>query len=341
MPDVGGLWLAGWMEQPGQPVHWDGAVNAWRISGSVFRMGRREWVTEAGWKQAYDDGVRTVIDLRNAAEHGRRDTDPEVGADVLAAFDVVHAPTEDPDHPEFKELCSPYLNDPDCYAANARLFPDKLVAVFRAVAAAPAGVVIHCSAGRDRSGMIAAMLQDLTGAGDHEIVSGYQAAMRGINERHRTAAVAPQARALPGRTRPAAPAGEARRRSPGVRPAAGHHETIFCGTGSPWPSWLRSGPGWQPGWRRERNMGDALTHHSGRNRFNRALGLAAAAALALGSTFLAGPAVAESGPPVPGPSAPAVSTAAPAACSAAPVSPAVPRQRPTRAIPRPRSAMPA
>ncbi|MFF1382147.1 tyrosine-protein phosphatase [Arthrobacter sp. NPDC058288] len=173
------------MEQPGQPVNWDGAVNAWRISGSVFRMGRREWVTEAGWKQAYDDGVRTVIDLRNSSEHGVRDTDPAVGADVLAAFEVVHAPTEDPDHPEFKELCSPYLNDPACYAANARLFPEKLVAVFKAVAAAPAGVVIHCSAGRDRSGMVAAMLQDLSGAGDHEIVSGYQAAMRGINERHR------------------------------------------------------------------------------------------------------------------------------------------------------------
>jgi len=168
-------------------VHWDGAVNAWSISGSVFRMGRREWVTEAGWHQAYDDGVRTVIDLRNAAEHGHRDTDPEVGPGVLAAFHVVHAPTEDPDHPEFKELCSPYLNDPACYAANSRLFPDKLVAVFRAVAAAPAGVVIHCSAGRDRSGMVAAMLQDLSGAGDHQIVSGYQAAMRGINERHRTA----------------------------------------------------------------------------------------------------------------------------------------------------------
>ena len=162
-------------------------MNAWRISGSVFRMGRREWVTEAGWKQAYDDGVRTVIDLRNPSEHGLRDTDPEVSAEVLAGFDVVHAPTEDPDHPEFKELCSPYLNDPACYAANARLFPEKLVAVFKAVAAAPAGVVIHCSAGRDRSGMVAAMLQDLTGAGDSEIVTGYQAAMRGINERHRTA----------------------------------------------------------------------------------------------------------------------------------------------------------
>jgi protein-tyrosine phosphatase len=175
------------MEQPGQPVNWDGAVNAWRISGSVFRMGRREWVTESGWKQAYDDGVRTVIDLRNPSERGQRDTDPGVKAEILAPFDVVHAPTEDPHHPEFRELCSPYLNDPACYAANARLFPDKLVAVFKAVAAAPAGVVIHCSAGRDRSGMVAAMLQDLTGAADAEIVSGYQAAMRGINERHRIA----------------------------------------------------------------------------------------------------------------------------------------------------------
>jgi hypothetical protein len=34
--------------------------------------------------------------------------------------------------------------------------------------------------------MIAAMLQDLAGAGDSEIVASYQAAMRGINERHRT-----------------------------------------------------------------------------------------------------------------------------------------------------------
>jgi hypothetical protein len=34
--------------------------------------------------------------------------------------------------------------------------------------------------------MIAAMLQDLAGASDAEIVASYQAAMRSINERHRT-----------------------------------------------------------------------------------------------------------------------------------------------------------
>lgn len=186
MPQRRKVWLAGTVNATEQaPVGWDGAVNAWRVAGSVYRMGRREWVTEAGWNEAYHDGVRTIIDLRNAAEQQPRPTDPDVG-DALAAFDVVFTPTEDPDNPEFKALCDPYLNDPAHYAANARMFPDKLAAVFKAVAAASGGVVIHCSAGRDRSGMIAAMLQDLAGASDRDIVASYQAGMRGINERHRT-----------------------------------------------------------------------------------------------------------------------------------------------------------
>ena len=169
----------------GSAVTWDGAVNAWRISGDVYRMGRREWLTELGWNQAYDDGIRTVVDLRNAAERKRRESDPLVSDELMGRFRVVLAPTEDPESAEFRSFCRPYLNDPAAYAANARLFPEKLAFVFTAVAASQGGVVIHCSAGRDRSGMIAAMLQDLAGAEDHEIVAGYQAAMCGINERHR------------------------------------------------------------------------------------------------------------------------------------------------------------
>ncbi len=185
------------LTEPGA-VDWDGAVNAWHICGSVYRMGRREWLTEAGWQQAYDGGVRTVIDLRNPDEIRRRDTDPPVDEAVLAAFDVVHAPTEDPGNSEFRALCVPYLNDPAAYADNARIFPGNLAAVFKAVAAAPGGVVIHCSAGRDRSGMVAAMLQDLGGAGEAEIALAYERAVRGINDYHRVSGVAhPYERYLP------------------------------------------------------------------------------------------------------------------------------------------------
>lgn len=166
----------------GGAVTWDGAVNAWHVGGEVYRMGRREWLTETGWRQAYDAGIRTVIDLRNPEEIRRRETDPRVPEAALAPFDVVHAPTEDPANEEFRALCVPYLNDPASYPDNVRLFPDRMARVFRAIAAAPAGVVLHCSAGRDRSGMIAAMLQDLAGAGEDAIALAYERAMRGINE---------------------------------------------------------------------------------------------------------------------------------------------------------------
>ncbi|MEV7662979.1 tyrosine-protein phosphatase [Paenarthrobacter sp. NPDC089316] len=169
-----------------QHVHWDGAVNAWKIAGDVYRMGRHEWVTAAGWQQMYDDGVRTVIDLRASRERRQRDTDPEVPAEVKARIDVVHCPTEDPDHSQFGELFGPYLKDPAQYGDYLQLFGDKIAAVFKAIAASPGKVVVHCSAGRDRSGMIALMLQRLAGLSDGEILRGYELAARGINERHRT-----------------------------------------------------------------------------------------------------------------------------------------------------------
>ncbi|WP_285247061.1 tyrosine-protein phosphatase [Pseudarthrobacter sp. efr-133-R2A-89] len=169
-------------------MHWDGAVNAWHISGGIYRMGRREWLTASGWRQVFDDGVRTVVDLRNAAEGRRRDTDPVVPDASMPDIDVVQAPTEEPGDPRFTAVTGPYLNDPRHYAENARLFPEKLVGVFRAIAhAAPKGdVLLHCAAGRDRSGMVAAMVQDLAGDSDEAIAEGYRQAARGINERYRT-----------------------------------------------------------------------------------------------------------------------------------------------------------
>jgi len=149
-------------------------------------MGRHEWVTETGWQQMYDDGVRTVIDLRASRERRHRDTDPEVPDDVKGRIDVVHCPTEDPDHSDFSELFGPYLKDPAQYGDYLQLFGDKIAAVFKAIAASPGKVVVHCSAGRDRSGVIALILQRLAGIGEEEIVRGYELAARGINERHRT-----------------------------------------------------------------------------------------------------------------------------------------------------------
>lgn len=171
----------------GRAMGWDGAVNAWHVSGGIYRMGRREWLTAAGWEDVYDDGIRTVVDLRNQAEVRQRDTDPAVVPDAVEV-DVIAAPTEVPGDARFEAICGPYLNNPAHYAANAELFPAKLVGVFRAIAAGAeeGDVVVHCAAGRDRSGMIAAMVQHLAGDSDQDIAAGYERAARGINERYRT-----------------------------------------------------------------------------------------------------------------------------------------------------------
>ncbi|MET4147351.1 tyrosine-protein phosphatase [Arthrobacter sp. UYCo732] len=175
------------MDKRGGAVGWDGAVNAWHVAGGVYRMGRREWLTETGWQEAYDDGVRTVVDLRHPREALRRETDPAVTDNAWSGVNIVIAPTEEPDDPRFTALCGPYLNDPSHYLHNVRLYPEKFVEVFRTVAAVASGaVVIHCAAGRDRSGMVASMLQDLAGHSDQLIADGYAKAARGINQRYRT-----------------------------------------------------------------------------------------------------------------------------------------------------------
>lgn len=174
-------------------VVWDGAVNARDLGGvspniqrgRLYRMGRHEWLTDAGWQQAYDDGVRTVIDLRNPGERGRRETDPVLNTPVLERFRVLNCPTEDQSDQEFMRLVGPYLNSPEYYRENLFRWPGKIAAVVRAFAEAEGAVVVHCAAGRDRTGMVTAVLLALAGVPHEDIADDYALAVHGINEHHR------------------------------------------------------------------------------------------------------------------------------------------------------------
>ena len=179
-------------------VSWDGAVNARDLGGlptttgatepsRVFRMARSEGLTEAGWRQAYDEGVRTIVDLRNIEERQRRPSDPDVCDALLARFFVINAPTEDPSDAEFLRVCAPVLNSPQSYRDNLRLWPEKFAIIFRAIAASEGAVVIHCSAGRDRTGMVSMVLLSLAGVAPEAIADDHELAVRAIEDHARVA----------------------------------------------------------------------------------------------------------------------------------------------------------
>lgn len=177
-------------------ILWDGAFNlrdlgglplcdgGFTASGRVFRSGRPETLTDAGWDDLRAAGVSTVVDLRNAPERARRETDPVVAAGHSRDVMISHAPLEDPDHPDFLTVLGPWLDHPRSYADNLRLFPDRVALAFTAIAEAPGSVLVHCAGGRDRTGLVSAMLLRLAGAETDAIMGDYADAFREASRRH-------------------------------------------------------------------------------------------------------------------------------------------------------------
>lgn len=173
---------------------WDGAVNLHDLgglpledggttaSGQVWRSGAPETMTSTGWAEAIDAGLSTVVDLRNPAEVKQaRDRVP----DVVRPGEIVtrSTPTEDPGDPHFLETCGPWLDHPRSYAPNVAMYPHLLGRVFGAIADATGPVLVHCAAGRDRTGMVTAMLLSLTGVEHGAIAEDYVQAFRGTAHR--------------------------------------------------------------------------------------------------------------------------------------------------------------
>lgn len=169
-------------------MSWDGAVNARHICGKFYRMGRHEWLTPEGWQQMRSAGVSTVVDLRNPAEIRRREYDPAVPQASLSGIEMLNLPLEVPGNRRFESIAVPYMNHTGMYRLVCEEFGDQLREVFEKLASTEGAAVIHCSAGRDRSGLIATLLLDLAGERER-ILEHDELAVRGINEWHR---VSPQ-----------------------------------------------------------------------------------------------------------------------------------------------------
>jgi protein-tyrosine phosphatase len=132
--------------------------------GRIARGPRRELLTAAGWDAAMRWGLRSVVDLRSADETGARETDP--GVRPPAELVITLTPTEDQTHPEFRAVCFPILDSPEYWQHNVRILPELVRGALEAIASSDPGVLVHCAAGRDRTGMISALLLANAGVPD-------------------------------------------------------------------------------------------------------------------------------------------------------------------------------
>jgi protein-tyrosine phosphatase len=203
----------------------DGLVNARDLGGVGLRSGGTtptgvlarsedaDLITDAGWERLRELGYRTVRDLRQPAARAR-DTHPRPDGIHVAHVDLDGLD----DHPDF---WVPYwdtglVGTPLYYLPHLAELPDRAGAALRAIAHAPAGgVLFHCGAGRDRTGLVALLLLLAVGAEPDEIVDDYLESVRLGQERS-----APQWKRTP-RSRRSSPSAAPRARPRSGRPWRG------------------------------------------------------------------------------------------------------------------------
>ncbi|MFF9349038.1 tyrosine-protein phosphatase [Streptomyces sp. NPDC014734] len=117
-------------------------------------------------------GVATVVDLRGAAERSADDW----AAARAAGIRVVRAPLDAEDD---DAIAGPGIGSLRTaadlglfYVALARSAPRAVADAVRA-AAAPGATLLHCAAGKDRTGLLVALLLDLAGLPAEGIVADY------------------------------------------------------------------------------------------------------------------------------------------------------------------------
>jgi protein-tyrosine phosphatase len=155
----------------GHPTE-DGATTAF---GAVVRADCVRRLSEPGWAQLAGYGIRTIVDLRF---HDELAADPPFEVPV----EVVNVPVlPDPASPHWTEIQAISEAAPDAEAATAAVYLEFLerfsdgfaLAVSAVAGAGDGGVVVHCMAGKDRTGLVSALLLRLAGVPVTDVAADY------------------------------------------------------------------------------------------------------------------------------------------------------------------------
>ncbi|MGH2377806.1 MAG: tyrosine-protein phosphatase [Candidatus Limnocylindria bacterium] len=157
---------------------WEGCFNARDLgglplhSGGVTRHGvfvRGDTLcdlTADGRRSLLDDGVRTVVDLRGDEEIAN---EPNPFAEI-AGVRYIHRPLNDPGVVTKIQQVEDAV---ERYRIMLDENAERIAAIVTVIAEAERSVLFHCFAGRDRTGIIAAILLRIVGVPDDVIVADY------------------------------------------------------------------------------------------------------------------------------------------------------------------------
>jgi protein-tyrosine phosphatase len=166
---------------------WEGCLNVRDLGGLPTEDGRRiregavvrsdnvRRLTDAGWRSLAEHGVRRIVDLRwpeELAEDAPRDVEIEV-VHVSVLGDGID--------PEYIAVLDEHLHGvadvTDHYAWSyvdfLERYRDRFGRAFAAVSDAEGAVVVHCMGGKDRTGLVAALLLRLAGVSTQTIGDDY------------------------------------------------------------------------------------------------------------------------------------------------------------------------
>jgi protein tyrosine/serine phosphatase len=138
--------------------------------GVLVRADDLDLLSEAGWAELCEYGIRTVVDLRNQVE--LLDEPPARPPSIV----TLNVPMDDDADTSFwQRIWREELDgSPLYYTPFLEEKPERCVEVITAIARAEPGVVFHCGRGRDRTGLIALILLALVGVPPSEIVADYE-----------------------------------------------------------------------------------------------------------------------------------------------------------------------
>ena len=182
------------MSENDRTLYWDGCYNVRDLGGLplsnggltrpgvLIRADQLGRLTALGREQMLGSGLRTIVDLRTpqeAADDPSAFFDGQVGAPLYMNRPAVQ------DFAPIGDQTMRVRSWAEMYVLFLDTFPANHARIIAAVANAPDGpIVFHCHSGKDRTGIVAALLLELVGVRREAIAADYALSQRQLLPRY-------------------------------------------------------------------------------------------------------------------------------------------------------------